>query len=124
MKIKRVTAKLYKWTGPVLTTNTVFATPLSPIHSQSDSQAAFRFFSWLVVEVETDEGYIGYGNAGLSPDVTKAVIDSKLTPILLGENPLNTEYLFRKNVPLHGRIRQKGHRHRSDQRHRHRTLGY
>jgi L-rhamnonate dehydratase len=96
MKITKVRTKLYQWNGPVLTSNTVFATPLSPLHFQSDTQAAFRFFSWLVVEVETDEGHIGYGNAGLSPDITKAVIDSKLTPLLLGENPLNTEYLFEK----------------------------
>ncbi|MEO6287517.1 MAG: enolase C-terminal domain-like protein [Dyadobacter sp.] len=96
MKITKVRTKLYQWNGPVLTSNTVFATPLSPLHFQGDTQAAFRFFSWLVVEVETDEGHIGYGNAGLSPDITKAVIDSKLTPLLKGENPLNTEYLFEK----------------------------
>lgn len=96
MKITKVRTKLYQWNGPVLTTNTVFATPLSPLHSQTDTQAAFRFFSWLVVEIETDEGYVGIGNAGLSPDITKAVIDSKLSSILIGENPLNTEYLFEK----------------------------
>ena len=96
MKIRHVRARLYQWHGPVITQNTIFATPLSPLHFQQDSQAAFRFFSWLVVEVETDAGLIGIGNAGLSPDVTKTIIDSKLAPLLIGENPLNTEYLFEK----------------------------
>ncbi|MBO0949423.1 enolase C-terminal domain-like protein [Fibrella forsythiae] len=96
MKIIAVRTKLYQWQGPVKTSDTIFATPLSPLHFQNDSQAAFRFFSWLVVEIETDEGHIGLGNAGLCPDVTKKIIDSKLTSLLIGENPLNTEYLFEK----------------------------
>ena len=96
MKIRHVRTKLYQWQGPVKTGDTIFATPLSPLHFQSDSQAAFRFFSWLVVEIETDEGHVGLGNAGLCPDVTKQIIDNKLTALLVGENPLNTEYLFEK----------------------------
>lgn len=96
MKIIAVRTKLYQWQGPVKTSDTIFATPLSPLHFQNDSQAAFRFFSWLVVEIETDEGHIGLGNAGLCPDVTKKIIDSKLASLLIGENPLNTEYLFEK----------------------------
>ncbi|MFD2099089.1 enolase C-terminal domain-like protein [Flagellimonas iocasae] len=96
MKIKNIRAKLYQWTGPVKTSDTIFATPLSPLPFQKDSQAPFRFFSWLVVVVETDDGTIGLGNAGLSPDVAKLVVDAKLTPLLIGENPLNTEYLFEK----------------------------
>ncbi len=96
MKIRAVRTKLYKWTGPVTTGDTIFATPVSLLPFQRDSQAAYRFFSWLVVEVETDEGHIGIGNAGLCPDVTKAIVDSKLAPLLIGENPLNTEYLYEK----------------------------
>jgi L-alanine-DL-glutamate epimerase-like enolase superfamily enzyme len=96
MKIQSVRTKLYQWQGPVKTADTIFATPLSPLPFQNDGQAPFRFFSWLVVEVETDEGHIGYGNAGLCPDVTQLIIDSKLAGLLLGENPLNTEYLFEK----------------------------
>lgn len=96
MKIQAIRTKLYQWKGPVKTTDTIFATPLSALPFQSDAQAPFRFFSWLVVEVETDEGHIGYGNAGLCPDVTKLIIDTKLSALLLGENPLNTEYLYEK----------------------------
>lgn len=96
MKIQAIRTKLYQWKGPVKTTDTIFATPLSALPFQNDAQAPFRFFSWLVVEVETDEGHIGYGNAGLCPDVTKLIIDTKLSALLLGENPLNTEYLYEK----------------------------
>jgi len=96
MKIQSIKTKLYQWQGPVKTGDTIFATPLSALPFQSDAQAPFRFFSGLVVEIETDEGHVGYGNAGLCPDVTKQIIDSKLSSLLLDENPLNTEYLYEK----------------------------
>jgi L-rhamnonate dehydratase len=96
MKIRSVKTKLYQWKGPVKTTDTIFATPVSLLPFQNDAQAPYRFFSWLVVEIETDEGHIGIGNAGLSPDVTKQIIDTKLKSLLIGENPLNTEYLYEK----------------------------
>ena len=96
MKITAIRTKLYQWKGPVKTTDTVFATPVSLLPFQEDAQAAYRFFSWLVVEIETDNGLIGYGNAGLSPDVTKLIIDSKFKSLLIGENPLNNEYLYEK----------------------------
>ena len=96
MKIQTVKTKLYQWQGPVKTGDTIFATPVSMLPFQDDSQAPYRFFSWLVVEIETDEGHIGIGNAGLCPEVTKLIIDSKLKSILINENPLNTEYLFEK----------------------------
>jgi L-alanine-DL-glutamate epimerase-like enolase superfamily enzyme len=96
MKITAVRTKLYRWIGPVKTDDTVFATPTSALPFQSDAQAPFRFFSWLVVEVQTDAGVVGIGNAGLCPDVTRQIVDAKLSPLLVGENPLNTEYLFEK----------------------------
>lgn len=96
MKITDVRTKLYRWVGPVKTDDTVFATPLSSLPFQSDAQAPFRFFSWLVVEVETDEGHLGLGNAGLAPEITRQVVDSRLAPLLVGEDPRNVEYLFEK----------------------------
>jgi L-rhamnonate dehydratase len=90
MKITNVKTKLYQWKGPVKTGDTIFATPLSPLPFKDDSQAPFRFFSWLVVEIETDEGHIGIGNAGLAPDISKQIIDTKLKHLLIGQNPLNT----------------------------------
>jgi len=96
MKIQSIKTKLYQWQGAVKTSDTIFATPLSALPFQNDAQAPFRFFSWLVVEVHTDEGHVGYGNAGLCPDICKQIVDTKLSGLLLDENPLNTEYLFEK----------------------------
>jgi L-lyxonate dehydratase len=96
MKIRSIRTKLYQWKGPVKTTDTIFATPVSLLPFQDDSQAPYRFFSWLVVEIETDKGHVGIGNAGLCPDLTKQIVDAKLKSLLIGENPLNTEYLFEK----------------------------
>jgi L-alanine-DL-glutamate epimerase-like enolase superfamily enzyme len=96
MKIQTVRTKLYRWTGPVKTSDTIFATPVSLLPFQRDAQAPYRFFSWLVVEVVTDDGFVGIGNAGLCPDIAKQIIDSKLSSLLIGENPLNTEYLYEK----------------------------
>lgn len=96
MKITKITSKVYRWIGEVKTSDTIFATPLSALPFQKDSQAPFRFFSWLVVEIETDNGLTGIGNAGLSPDICKNIIDSRLAPLLVGEKPLNTEYLYEK----------------------------
>ncbi len=96
MKIKSVEALLYRWTGPVKTDDTVFATPLSLLPFQKDSVKPFRFFSWLVVRITTEDGVVGLGNAGLSPDICKQVVDAKLAPLLIGENPVHTNYLFEK----------------------------
>ena len=97
MKITRVRTKLYRWKGPVKTDDTVFATPLSALPFQSDAQAPFRFFSWLVVEVETDDGHHGdRQRRAVSRTSREQIVDAKLAPLLVGENPLNTEYLFEK----------------------------
>jgi L-rhamnonate dehydratase len=96
MKITSIRTKLYQWNGPVKTSDTIFATPVSLLPFQEDAQQAYRFFSWLVVEVETDTGLVGIGNAGLCPDISKQIIDSKLKSLLIGEDPFNNEYLFEK----------------------------
>ena len=96
MKITNVRTRLYPWKGPVKTTDTVSATPFSLLPFQEDSQAPFGFFSWLVVEIETNQGLVGSGNAGHCPDVTKKMVDSKLRPLLVSENPLSTEFYTRK----------------------------
>jgi len=59
-----------------------------------DPMGSFRFHSWLIVEVKTDAGFVGIGEAALSPRVTQQVIDLYLKPILIGSNPFDTEYLW------------------------------
>jgi L-rhamnonate dehydratase len=46
------------------------------------------------VEIFTDDGHVGIGNAALAPPVTKQVIDLYLKPLLIGADPWNIEFLW------------------------------
>ncbi|MBI2887523.1 MAG: mandelate racemase/muconate lactonizing enzyme family protein [Chloroflexi bacterium] len=50
----------------------------------------------LLVEVETDEGLVGLGEAGGPLATTQAVVEQQLKPLLLGEDPLLIERLWQK----------------------------
>lgn len=58
----------------------------------------------LLVRIEADNGLVGIGESDSSPEVVKAIIDSPfihnvacgLRELLVGENPLETERLWRK----------------------------
>src|SRR4029078_5502988 len=50
---------------------------------------------WLVVEIFTDNGMVGIGNAALSPQVTKQTIDLYLAPLLIGADPWDIEFLWK-----------------------------
>jgi L-rhamnonate dehydratase len=58
------------------------------------SMRTFTFHSWLVVEVFTNDGLVGLGNAALAPQVTKQVIDFYLEPLLIGQDPWDIERLW------------------------------
>ena len=62
----------------------------------------FTFHEWLVIEIFTDDGFVGIGNAALAPHVTKQTIDLYLKPLLVGQNPWDIEFLwqhmFRKTM--------------------------
>jgi L-alanine-DL-glutamate epimerase-like enolase superfamily enzyme len=60
------------------------------------TMSTFTFHSWLVVEVMSDDGLVGIGNAALTPLVTKQVIDHHLKPLLLGADPWDIEYLWQQ----------------------------
>ena len=78
----------------------------------------------LLVEIETDDGTIGIGEAGLGGGATATVIEKTLKPLLLGEDPLLIEGLWQK---MFARTRQYGRRgvvDARDQRHRHRAVGH
>jgi len=105
MKITKVSARVYEWTGPVVHIHANFCTTAGDILTRTPSSiGAYSFLGWLVVEIETDTGLIGIGNAALSPHVTKAVIEHHLAPILIGENPLDIAYLwermYRQTMPF------------------------
>src|SRR5690242_10844367 len=61
----------------------------------------------LLVEIETDNGTIGIGEAGLGGGATATLIEKTLKPLLLGEDPLLIEGLWQK---MFARTRQYGRR--------------
>jgi D-galactarolactone cycloisomerase len=61
----------------------------------------------LLVEVETDDGTVGIGEAGVGGGVTATCIEKDLKPLLLGEDPLMIEGLWQK---MFVRTRQYGRR--------------
>ena len=64
----------------------------------------------LLVEIETDDGRIGLGEAGSAGGPlasTQVVVEQELKPLLLGEDPLRIEYLWQK---MFQRTRQHGRR--------------
>jgi L-alanine-DL-glutamate epimerase-like enolase superfamily enzyme len=61
----------------------------------------------LLVEVETDSGITGIGEAGLGGGATATVIEKDLAPLLVGEDPLMIEGLWQR---MFARTRQYGRR--------------
>jgi D-galactarolactone cycloisomerase len=61
----------------------------------------------LLVEVETDDGVIGIGEAGVGGGSTAHVIERQLKPLLVGEDPLLIEGLWQR---MFARTRQYGRR--------------
>ncbi len=95
MKITGIRTRVVEWRGPTVPPQPHFCTsPLDLLDLKIDAMGPFRFHSWLIVEVETDSGHVGIGNAALAPRVTKQIIDVYLKPVLLGQNPFDVEYLW------------------------------
>src|SRR5690606_5806719 len=68
--------------------------PIDLLPQPAGTMNRFTFHGWLIVEVFTDEGLVGIGEASLAPHVTKQFIDLYLKPFLLGQNPWDVEYLW------------------------------
>jgi L-rhamnonate dehydratase len=95
MKITDVRTRVVEWRGKTVPPQPHFCTnPVDILELPVDAMGPFRFHSWLIVEIATDTGQVGIGEAALAPRVTKQVIDLYLKPILLGQNPFDSEYLW------------------------------
>ena len=95
MKITEVRTRVAEWRGKTVPPQPHFCTnPVDLLDLPADAMGSFRFHSWLIVEVMTDSGDVGIGNAALAPRVTKQLIDLYLKPILIGQNPFDSEYLW------------------------------
>ncbi len=79
--------------------------PCDPPYGSAGGMQARR--GALLVEIETDGGVTGIGEAGLGGGATAAVIERDLKPLLLGEDPLLIEGLWQK---MFARTRQYGRR--------------
>ena len=104
-RIKDIRTTIWEWIGPVAPMPPHFCTTASDLVSDiSGSIAGFRFLGWLIVEIECDDGTVGIGNAALAPHACKATIDTYLKPLLIGANPMDTEYLwesmYRRTLPF------------------------
>lgn len=105
MRITDIRARVLEWTGPVVAPPPNFCTTASDLVARDTAGIrAYSFLGWLVVEVETDRGIVGLGNAALSPHVTKAVIDHHLKPILIGQDAFDIAWLwermYRQTLPF------------------------
>jgi L-rhamnonate dehydratase len=95
LKITKVRTRVVEWRGATVPPQPHFCTnPMDLLTLPADSMEGFRFHGWLLVEVFTDTGLVGIGNAALAPRVTKQTIDLYLTPLLLGADPFDVEYLW------------------------------
>jgi L-alanine-DL-glutamate epimerase-like enolase superfamily enzyme len=102
--IKDVRTTIWQWIGPVAPMPPHFCTtPTDIISDQTGTISGFRFLGWLVVELVLDDGTVGIGNAALAPQAVKTVIDTYLKPLLVGQDPMNSEYLwqsmYRRTLP-------------------------
>jgi len=97
MKITEVRTRVVQWDGKTTTLPPHFCTnPTDLVMFREASMGNFAFHGWVLVEVFTDAGLVGLGNAALSPLVTKACIDTYLKPLLLGADPWDIEYLWQQ----------------------------
>lgn len=104
-RITDVRSTIWEWVGPVAPMPPHFCTAASDLVADvTGSIAGFRFLGWLVVEIELDDGTVGIGNAALAPHAVKTTIDTYLGPMLIGADPMDSEYLwqtmYRRTLPF------------------------
>jgi len=95
MKIKEIRTRVFRWRGKTVPLPPHFCTnPMDLLQLPQASMGTFTFHGWLVVEIFTDDGLVGIGNAALAPQVTEQAIDLYLKPLLIGQNPWDIEFLW------------------------------
>jgi len=95
MKIKEIRTRVVLWRGKKVPLPPHFCTnPMDLLDLPQASMGTFTFHEWLVVEIFTDDGLVGIGNAALAPQATKKVIDLYLKHLLIGQDPWDSEFLW------------------------------
>jgi len=95
MKITDIRTRVVEWRGKTVPPQPNFCTnPMDALQLPADAMGGFRFHGWVIVEIFTDQGHVGIGNAALSPRLTKQAIDVYLKPLLIGQDPFDVEFLW------------------------------
>ncbi len=95
MKITEIRTRVVEWRGKTVPLPPHFCTnPMDLLSFGEASMGTFTFHGWLVVEIFTDAGLVGIGNAALAPQVTKKLIDLYFKPLLIGKDPWDIEFLW------------------------------
>jgi L-rhamnonate dehydratase len=95
MRIKEIRTRVMRWRGETVPLPPHFCTnPMDLLNLPEASMQTFTFHGWLAVEIFTDDGLVGIGNAALAPQVTKQVIDLHLKTLLMGKDPWDIEFLW------------------------------
>src|SRR6202167_5218313 len=109
MKIKEVRTRAVRWRGKTVPLPPHFCTnPMDLLTLPEASMQTFTFHGWVIVEIFTDDGHVGIGNAALAPPITKQVIDLYLKPLLIGADPWNIEFLWHNMCPKTMAFGRKG----------------
>lgn len=95
---------------PYLQTGSVDATmPRSDYFRMPNYRAIYsRNTETLLVRIDTDEGITGWGEAlvPVAPEAAARIVDALLTPLLVGQNPLDSSPLYSS---MYDSMRDRGH---------------
>ena len=95
MKIKEIRTRVLRWRGKTVPLPAHFCSnPMDLMELPEASMPTFTFHEWLLVEVFSDDGHVGLGNAALAPQITRQVVELHLKPLLLGQDPWDIERLW------------------------------
>lgn len=97
MKITDVRTRVVQWEGATAALPPHFCTnPMDLVALRRATMGNFAFHQWLLVEIFTDAGLAGLGNAALAPLVSQTLIDTYLKPLLIGADPWDVELLWQQ----------------------------
>ena len=96
-KIISIKTRVWNWKGPTVPPQGNFCTNASDVlWDKGDAMHSFRFHQWLTCEITTDDGSVGIGNAALAPSLVKKAIDDYYSPLVIGEDPFDSAYIWEK----------------------------
>ena len=124
MKITEVRTRVVQWEGKTVPLPPHFCTnPMDLVTFREASMGNFAFHGWVLVEIFTDTGLVGLGNAALSPLVTKTLHRYLFEAAADRRRSLGHRISVAADVSPHHGLRTQGRRHDRDLRGRYRAVG-